>query len=259
MDEYQNVSTGLLEEPEHISRVYMTRESRYLAEALLTDPQAPFKVYTDLFGWANPDDPELYRKYFFDIPKNISRMDLVRFITGLPRSTDGDIFRYDLFKKIFDQGWEVIDERYNKSSNIEIRQLTHKYLRKLFTGTVPELVNSAIKSKSDAEMFQKAFKAMKDATSLELAILRAEKELSSRHEQLQLSFVTEVQTEGQKSKDIAAKIYGMTFDELCNLQKPEDTLNNVEDTDLQTVLTDFQEAEIIDNKAVETHSGEKKN
>jgi hypothetical protein len=33
----------------------------------------------------------------------------------------------------------------------------------------------------------------------------------------------------------------------------------VGDTDLQTVITDFQEAEIIDNKAVETHSGEKKN
>lgn len=259
MDEYRNISTGLLEAPEHIRSVYQTRESRYIAEALLTDPQAPLKTYTDLFGWSNPDDPELYRDYFFCIPKNISRMDLVRFISGLPRSTEGELFRYALLREVFDHGWELIDERYNKSANIEIRQVTHKYLRKLFTGMVPGLVDSAIRSKSDAELFQKAFKAMKDATSLELSILKAEKELSTGHEQLKLSFVEEVQAEGQKSKDIAAKIYGMTFDELCNLQKPEDTVTVIEDTDIQTVLTDFQEAEIIDNKAVEEHSGEKKN
>lgn len=256
MDEYRNISTGLLEAPEHISTVYENRDSRYIAEALLTDPHTPFKVYTDLFGWSNPDDPELYRKYFFDIPKNLPRMKLVKFIAGLPQSLPDEIFRFALFKEIFDKGWEIIDEKYNKSANIEVRTVTQKYLRKLFTGMVPDMVDTAIKSKKDVTLFQQAFKALKDSASLELSILKSERDLGTQHEQLKLSFVEDVQAEGQKSKDIAAKIYGLSFDELCNLQKPEDTVTTIEGSEIQTVIADFEEAEIIDSKASVAHTPE---
>lgn len=251
IDEYRNISTGMLDAPEHIRRVYEARDSRYIAEALLTDPLTPFKVFSDLFGWTNPEDPELYRKFFFDVPKDLPRIDLVRFISGLPDFTAGDMIRKSLMKEVFDGGWELIDEKYNKSLNIEIKALTQKYLRKLFAGMLPHMINSAIKSKSDAELFNKAFKALKESASLDISILRADKELGSRHEQLKLSFVEEVQAEGQKSKDLASRIYGMSFDELSNMKKPEEVIKDIEGASIQTIIADFQEAEIIDAQSQE--------
>lgn len=246
IDEYRNIGTGMLNAPEHIRRVYETRDSRYIAEALLTDPLTPYKVFSDLFGWTNPEDPDLYRNFFFNIPKDLPRIELVRFIKNLPDFPANAACRKELLKEVFDGGWELLDERYNKSLNVEIKTLTHKYLRKLFAGMLPNMVNSAIRSKSDAELFNKAFKALKDSASLEISILRADKELGEGHEQLRLSFVEDVQAEGQKSKDLASRIYGMSFDELSNMHKPEDVIKDVEGASVQTIIADFQEAEIID-------------
>jgi hypothetical protein len=229
-----NVDKGLLEAPPHISDAYRNRTIRYILEALLLDPETPEGVYQDLMGWDMPTVEE-YRKYFFNIPKKMPRLELFTFIQSMPFMTDGDIMRKNLCLGVYEYGWAFIDSTYNRGSRVSIQGRAMHSLKKMF-GHIDRMVVDCL-SDPTVKNLQPLMKLMKEAIQIEADTV----DKTKKPEQLTLQFVEDLQAAATDSSTDSSKIMGLEFDELRKLKPVSQSSNTALQTELTEILKDAKD------------------
>ncbi len=118
---YTNKEQGLKNASAKLQEIYIDPYLRIIMEALLLAGDVPSVVFLDLF---NLDELELeeYKEYFFRLPEGISRMEKFSFIRRLENTYTDSISRERniLFAEVFYNGWEFIDHKFNRGSNVSI-------------------------------------------------------------------------------------------------------------------------------------------
>ncbi len=229
----ENVDAGLLEAPSHIVDAYRNRTIRYILEALLLDPETPEGVFLDLMGW-DMSSVEEYRKYFFNIPKKMPRLELFTFIQSMPAMTDGDIMRKNLCLGIYEYGWAFIDSKYNRGARVSIQGRAIHSLKKMF-GHIDRMVVDCL-SDPTVKNLQPLMKLMKEAIQIEAETI----DKTKKPEQLTLQFVEDLQNSALSGVD-SGKIMGLEFDELRKLKPIEQTSDKALQTELTDILKDAKE------------------
>lgn len=231
-DAYINVNRGLLEAPVSVQDAYLEHAIRYILEALLLDPATPEQVYADLLGWSY-EEVDLYRNYFFCVPKILPRLKMYSFIESFPKVTQGDLTRYTLMRGVFEYGWPFVDSEYNRGANISVQSRAIHSLKKMF-GQIDRMVVDCMASPNTTNV-QNLIRLLK--TSIELE----EKGRGDSRLQLEFDFVKRIEEEGQKNIRTEEEIMGLDFDELQRL-KPADK-NPVIQTELTEIYKDVKDDE----------------
>jgi len=229
---YSNVDRGLFEAPDSVIEAYQNQAIRYIMEALLLDPTTPEQVYTDLLGWTYLE-VEMYREFFFSVPKNLPRLKLYSFIASFPEITRGDLTRRVLMQGVFEYGWPYIDSEYNRGYNISIQSRAIHSLKKMF-GQIDRMVVDCMASPNTNNV-QNLIRLLKASIELE------EKSRGNSRVQLEFDFVKKIEAEGQKNVISQEEIMGMDFDEL-NKMKPAGDNEEIQ-TELGEIYKDVKNDE----------------
>jgi len=194
---YANVDLGL-QFPninDKLKAVYNNTEVRIIVEALYFDENTPKEVYSDLVGFEE-QDVEDYRNYFFNIPTDTPRLELLNLINSIPKYfRDGLIEqRSHLFNTVFKIGWSIIDSEFNKSKWVNSETVLKLYANHIIVNLRDNLMAST--RSGDLLEQKKLLSVMKDANGI---IKANENKVAT---QLELDFVNSIQQakdEGSKS------------------------------------------------------------